>query len=262
MNKVLPILALSDNYIWAIPLAIDPADANAKQKVIIVDPGDHRPVVDCLRANNLQLAAILITHHCFDHVGGLKDLLAYQSVPVYGPSISPHPLVDHPVNAGDEIHFDDQLKLSAMALPGHTLNHIGFYTKGMAFVGDTLFAGGCGRLHEGSTAQMHASLNQLAALPEDTLIYGAHEYTTANLRFAQAVEPDNQALKQRMLDTHALRAQNQPTVPSTLALELATNPFMRCHLDSVKAAAEQHAGRPLSDAATVFAIVRFWKDTY
>ena len=250
------VAAFNDNYIWLIQSA-------HSDRVLIVDPGDAAPVLMALKTLKLTPAAILITHHHFDHTGGIAALTAQFSVPVYGPANEAIPGISHAASDGDQLHIaDDFAPLKVMDTGGHTPGHISYLTNHQLFCGDTLFAGGCGRLLGGTADQLFASLQQIAALPDHTDIFCAHEYTLANLQFALAVEPDNPDLQQRFADSQQLRAVNQPTVPSNLALEKASNPFLRCHVPAVKLAAEQQAGQPLNSSLAVFKVLRQWKDNF
>lgn len=254
MTHIWPVEAFSDNYIWIL-------EGSQSNRVTVVDPGDAAPVIAALDERELTVGAVLITHHHGDHVGGLPDLIRRYHPPVYGSSTESVPGVDHPVSDADVVALTDLgLAFEVLALPGHTSGHIGFIGDGCAFVGDTLFAGGCGRVFEGTMEQMHASVSRLAGLAAGTKAYCAHEYTLANLRFARAVEPDNAALADRLAAAEAARAEDQPTVPSTIGFELATNPFLRCSEPAVVASASAHAGRALAPGAEVFAVVRSWKD--
>jgi hydroxyacylglutathione hydrolase len=258
MPAIIPIPAFTDNYIW---LVRDGAHA------AVVDPGDAAPVLAYLEREELALSAIVITHHHADHVGGNAALLARFPVPVFGPARETIPGRTHALAEGDEITVPGLgLALRVLDIPGHTAGHIGYVGGdahgGVAFVGDTLFAGGCGRLFEGTPAQMAASLAKLAALPGSTRVYCAHEYTLANLRFALAVEPGNAALRDRQRRDQDKRDHGVPTVPSTIAEERATNPFLRAGEPAVLAAAEAHAGRRLADAVAAFAVVREWKNGF
>jgi len=275
--------AFSDNYLWLLTRGKDAA---------VVDPGDAGPVLAALRngdqtlaatdqmtpaplPSRLLLGAILVTHHHADHVGGIATLLASAEdlaaahIPVYGPDNEPIPLRTHALHDGDTVTVLDEL-MEVIAVPGHTRGHLAYYAPGAQalFCGDTLFAGGCGRLFEGTAAQMQASLARLAALPPATRVYCAHEYTLANLHFARAVEPDNPAVQARLLRTQAQRARGEPTVPSRIDEELATNPFLRVHEASVREALHRHlAGgvRPPADGADPvahFAALRRWKDVF
>ncbi|MDB5800918.1 MAG: hydroxyacylglutathione hydrolase [Rhodocyclales bacterium] len=251
--QIVPLSAFRDNYIWAM---------TAHGQCVIVDPGEAEPVLRFLLQHDLRLAAILITHRHNDHIGGVADLLEAWPVPVFGPALIA--LVTNPVKANDCIDLPGiDARASVMEVPGHTEEHIAFCCGEHLFCGDTLFAGGCGRLLGSSTAaELHASLQRIATLPESTQIYCAHEYTLGNLRFAQAVEPENEALKTRIAHCNALRASGLPTLPSRLGDELATNPFLRTEEPDIRNAAERHAGAPLGSPAAVFAALRAWKDTF
>lgn len=256
MLLVKPVPAFTDNYIWLI---INTDNRHAA----IVDPGDAQPVLATMDREHLIPTAILATHHHGDHVGGVPGILGIHPVPVFGPAAENIPGRTHPLREGDVVELDELgARFRVLEVPGHTAGHIAYYGHGMAFVGDTLFMSGCGRLFEGTPAQMHASLCKLAALPDSTRIYCAHEYTLANLRFAATVEPDNQDIAERIAVSKALRDDNQPTVPATLELEKRTNPFLRVHVAAVRSAACNHAGRPLEPGAEVFGAVRRWKDTF
>ena len=253
--------AFDDNYIWLIRRPNRP-------QVAIVDPGDAEPVLETIRAEGLEPVAILITHHHWDHVGGIADLLALYPIPVYGPANETIPHISHPLTEGDTVKLSAlNAEFRVMHVPGHTAGHIAYYARptgndmGLAFVGDTLFAGGCGRLFEGTPAQMHDSLSRIGALPDETQVYCAHEYTEDNLVFARIAEPGNLALQTRQEDVRQQRAQGLATVPSLLGIEKATNPFLRSGQPDIIRAAEAFAGRKLTTGAEVFAVVRHWKDT-
>ncbi len=259
MIAIEPVAAFSDNYIWLM------YDSDSR-RAAVVDPGDAAPVEAALKARDLALDCILITHHHFDHTGGINDLLAERDIPVIGPASDNIPQITRHLRDGDQVSVLG-LTFSAIAVPGHTLDHIALYTpdageQPVLFCGDTLFAGGCGRLFEGEPKMMYESLQRLSALPANTLVYCAHEYTLANLAFANAVEPDNRELAQRNDAARALRESDRPTVPSTLALELATNPFLRSDQAGVKTAAEAHCGTECPRDWEVFAAVRRWKDVF
>ncbi|MEX1031966.1 MAG: hydroxyacylglutathione hydrolase [Cellvibrionaceae bacterium] len=257
--NVIPVPAFRDNYLWLFHLDCD-------SRAYVVDPGDARPIVAALARHNLTLAGILITHHHPDHTGGIDPLLASGKVPVYGPAGGSVPQVTHPLKDGASITLDNQLSFQILTVPGHTLDHIAYFCAQGAdpvlFCGDTLFAGGCGRLFEGTPEQMYQSLGKLSRLPDPTQVYCAHEYTLANLAFAEAVDGDNHALQERIATEQSKRQQQEPTVPSTIALEKSTNPFLRCDQKSVKTAAESHCGRLLDSPQQVLAAVREWKDNF
>ncbi|QGZ37617.1 hydroxyacylglutathione hydrolase [Pseudoduganella flava] len=261
MNDTLDVLAVpafNDNYLWLV---------HDGHHAAVVDPGDAQPVLAALQAHGLTLTAILLTHHHGDHIGGVPELLQHYPVPVFGPRSDGIEAVTQPLGDGDTITVPGiGMRLTVLDVPGHTKGHIAYFRNvgpPWLFCGDTLFAGGCGRLFEGTPAQMAASLDKLAALPPGTKVFCAHEYTLSNLRFALAVEPENDALHARMADEAAKRERGVPTVPSTIALERATNPFLRYR--------EQRIARSLHDAGkldagappvAVFAALREWKNHF
>ncbi len=257
MNSIFAVPAFRDNYIWVLPDC-------AGQTAVVVDPGEAAPAHAALTERGLRLAGILTTHHHADHVGGVTELLErWPGIPVWGPAHEQIPGRTVAVSQRDEVALESLgLRLRVLDVPGHTAGHIAYAGDGMLFCGDTLFAGGCGRLFEGTATQMSASLGQLARLPGDTRVYCAHEYTEANLRFALAVEPENAALRQRYDKVRREREENRITLPSTMSEELATNPFLRCDQASVRESAAAHAGRDLPDTQAVFATVRSWKDSF
>ncbi|HUW50703.1 MAG TPA: hydroxyacylglutathione hydrolase [Sulfuricella sp.] len=249
--KIIPVPAFEDNYIWLICEG---------RHAAAVDPGDAEPVLDYIGHHGLRLVAILNTHHHGDHTGGNEDLLKHAAVPVYGPRHENIPGLTHPVGTGDTVQLPElSTDFSVLDVPGHTSGHIAYYGANSLFCGDTLFACGCGKLFEGTPAQMAASLQKLAALPDETKVYCAHEYTLTNIAFAKTVEPANVALLQREVRDHQAREQGRPTLPSTIALEKATNPFLRCDLPAVIEAASRYAGHALNDPVSVFAALRKWK---
>lgn len=254
MLTVTPIPAFNDNYIWALSNARD---------VVLVDPGDAAPCMAFLESHRLNLTAILVTHHHGDHVGGLAQLVARYRPRIYGPEQENILATTNPVAGGDIIHIENPaLEFSIIATPGHTLGHIAYFGEGMLFCGDTLFACGCGRLFEGTPAMMAASLNKIAQLPDETKIFCAHEYTLGNIRFAKSVDAGNPALIEREKHDQALREAGQATLPSTLALEKATNPFLRCHEPALIRAAQAMLKRSPRDAVEVFAALRRAKDVF
>jgi len=256
MNEITvhPVRAFQDNYVWTL---------RRGDEAVVVDPGDATPVLQYLRSENLRLTAILNTQHHADHVGGNAELLSQHSVPVYGPYDDRIPTVSHRVRENDRFTLDSlDVDFSVLEIPGHTRSHIAFYGGGMLFCGDTLFACGCGRLFEGTPAQMYASLSKLTALPDDTRVYCGHEYTVANIRFARAAEPTNPELRKWEEAATAMRNRDEPTLPSTLAQEKRGNPFVRCNQPAVIAAINAHTGKVLADPVSVLAALREWKNAY
>lgn len=256
MHSIIGIPAFSDNYIWLL----DNGDGTA----LVVDPGDAAPVEQALAERGLRLRAILVTHHHFDHVGGVQTLKQSHDCAVYGPANPAIPAVDHVLHDGDRVRVG-AFDFSILEVPGHTLDHIAYYQSGdepLLFCGDTLFAGGCGRIFEGDPPMMHASLSKLATLPGDTAVYCAHEYTLANLAFARAADPDNEDLQRREAEAQALRQRGAPTVPSTIALERATNPFLRSHLATLRAGLADVGRDSGGDPVSTFAELRAWKDSF
>lgn len=249
--------AFADNYLWLVH------GRSARTRVAVVDPGDAAAIDAALAAGVLTLDCILVTHHHADHVGGVAELAAKHRVPVYGPARETIPARTHALAGGDTVTLPGlDLTFRVYDVPGHTAGHIAYHGHGALYCGDTLFSAGCGRLFEGTAAQMLASLDQFAALPADTLVYCAHEYTASNLRFALAVEPVNADLVAHADLVTELRARLQRTVPTTLGLERRINPFLRTRLPAVRAAAERRAGHALADDAEVFATVRQWKNEF
>lgn len=256
MLNIQAIPAFNDNYIWFIE------DTDTRH-VLIVDPGDAIPVIKAIEQQKLIPVALLITHHHHDHIGGIVQLLEHYDIPVYGPKIATIPSVTHPLTANDTLIIDSAFPdISILDISGHTAVHIAFLFENKLFCGDTLFGAGCGRLLGGTAEQLFHSLQKIAQLPTDTKVYCAHEYTQANLSFAATVEPDNSDIQQRIIDTELLRQQGKPSLPSTLALELATNPFLRCDQPTVIQAAELFSGKQLLTAVEVFTELRLWKDRF
>ncbi len=257
MIKITPIPAFENNYFWVIQP--DPA----KAAVIIVDPGDAQPVLDFLRNQSLELAAIILTHRHQDHIGGVNRLLSETPVNVYGPASAAMPQVSHPLGDGDFFRLTNQ-EFQVISVPGHTWEHIAYYLADQSalFCGDALFAGGCGRRFDGTEEVMWNSLQKLAALPDDTLIYCAHEYTLSNLRYAAAIEPGNKAIKERLKHVEQLRSRDLITLPSLMGLEKRTNPFLRCDNAEVIAFARAHSNRTLESSAEVFGVIREIRDSW
>ncbi len=256
--RVQTIPAFIDNYIWLI------VDINSDQ-CVVVDPGDAAPVLSYLTKHQLTLTAILITHHHRDHVGGVGELLKQSQfpIPVYGPEKEATDVVTHPLKGGDCVNLFSSTTFHIIDVPGHTLGHIAFVDDASLFCGDTLFAGGCGRMFEGSAEQFQHSLTTLAKLPKTTNVYCAHEYTLANLNFALTVEPQNLALLARIDYCRQQRVCKKSTIPSTIEQELSSNPFLRVDQASVQhAIAENIEQPPVTDVIENFALLRSWKDTF
>ena len=254
MLKLRAIEAFEDNYIWTL--------ADADGQAIVVDPGDAAPVFAAID-KGLRPVAILLTHHHPDHIGGAEQLLQRFDVPCYAPVETRIGCATHRVGDGDTFDIPELgLHFTTLEVHGHTSSHVAFVDNGFVFCGDTLFSLGCGRMFEGTPEQMLASLDKLAALPPKTQVCCGHEYTLSNGAFASVIEPDNAALQDRLREAHALRDAGQPTVPSTMASELACNPFLRVDAPTVRAAVEKHLGVPCTDRVQVFAGLRRWKDGF
>ncbi|WP_044874579.1 hydroxyacylglutathione hydrolase [Pseudomonas sp. LFM046] len=259
MIKIDALPAFSDNYLWLL-------QDSESRRCAVVDPGDAAPVLAWLDAHpGWQLTDILVTHHHGDHIGGVVRLKEATGARVLGPAQENIPARDQALGEGDRVQVLG-LEFKVLEVPGHTLGHIAYYhedsKRPLVFCGDTLFAAGCGRLFEGTPAQMYRSLSRLAALPAATLVYCTHEYTLSNLRFAKAVEPANEATSARFDEVTRLREQGDISLPSSIALERATNPFLRVTETSVKQMADERAGRENPTPAEVFATLRAWKDQF
>ena len=284
MSSIITVPAFSDNYIW---LVCNKKCENKKQQAIIVDPGDPTHLIPLLEKENINPAAIIITHFHYDHGNGLPELLSrYPELPIYGPKneydlLKNYPAyppeygpasncfktiktLSNPLVCNEKITFDEiGCSFQIINIPGHTSGHIAYYDEEnkRLFCGDTMFAGGCGRVFDGTMKKLHDSLQIIKQLPEDTLVYCAHEYTLDNLGFAQWVEPDSGDIAARIDADRALIDNDQATVPSLLSLELATNPFMRTHLPHVAKQVAKATGKTLNNSTEVFTAMRMWKDS-
>lgn len=259
--QVVPVKQLSDNYAYLV------VDAEASVAAV-VDVAEAQPVLAAAEELGVSVRAILSTHHHFDHVGGNEELLETlpaATVDVYGYAgdAARIPGITHPLDDGDELALGS-LRARAMFIPAHTRGHLAYYFEheGMVFTGDTMFAGGCGRLFEGDAAQMKASLEKLAALPEDTLVYCGHEYTRGNLAFAATLEPNNRALAERRAEVERMLAAGQPSVPTTIALEKATNPFLRSESSELIESIRRQCPGVSEDSVGIFAATRELKDAF
>lgn len=252
------IPAFNDNYIWLL---------HNGQEAVVVDPGDAAPVLQVLADQQLKLVAILVTHHHHDHVGGIQSLLAtFPKAEVYGPAHESIPHRSQPLTESSTVVLPAlSLSLRVLEVPGHTAGHIAYFgfsdqNEAFLFCGDTLFSGGCGRLFEGTAEQMLASLQKLCALPPETLVCCAHEYTLANLTWALEVEPDNLQLQTYFNEVKQLRSAGQASLPSTLAREQKINPFLRTHIPTVQLSAAQYSSQTAASNTEVFAQLRQWKN--
>ena len=254
MINIEPIKAFNDNYIWLV---------TTNEGSIVIDPGEADQTVNFLKENGLTLEAILITHHHFDHTGGIEDMLLFKDVDVYGP-VNNISSINKQLMSGDLINVIG-IDFQVIEIPGHTLDHIAFYSETfeepILFCGDTLFSGGCGRVFEGTFEQMHASILKLKSLPANTKIYAGHEYTQSNLKFALEVEPLNQKLISRYNDVQNLISIGKPTLPSTLELELEVNPFLRCQTNEVQNSVIKKFNTS-NHEDEIFKALRQWKDNF
>jgi hydroxyacylglutathione hydrolase len=254
MCQIHAVAALKSNYIWFIQSAFN-------NHVIIVDPGEAKPALEFIENKQFQPVAIINTHQHYDHIDGIKELVDMYQIPVYGSALELVPALTHPIQDHSQIKISEHFPtFNILNIPGHTAGHIAYQFEDKLFCGDTIFGAGCGRLLGGTADQLYSSILQLTQLPAETQLYCSHEYTEANLEFALLIEPNNPAILKRKNTVKALRDKGLPTLPSTLELELATNPFLRCDNSAVKASAEQYAGYPLNHAVDVFRVLRLWKD--
>ena len=250
MLTITPIPAFDDNYIWLL---------HNKRYAVAVDPGDATPVIAVLKQLNLKLSAILITHHHSDHIDGVAALLTHQPAPVYAPQYETFHFEHIKLVEGDEVSLPEIAQnFKVMWLPGHTLGHIAYMNHDYLFCGDTLFGAGCGRLFEGTPAQMLHSLQRLKRLPPATQVFCTHEYTTKNIEFALTVDPNNSDLMDRKQQVKQLRAQQLPSLPSTIELEIKTNPFLRCNQTSII----EHAQTENKLELTIFTKLRSLRNHY
>jgi len=256
MLEIIPITALKDNYIWVLK-------NNKNRHAVIVDPSEPEPVLKFIKTEGLIPIAILITHHHWDHVGGIAGLTSEYNLPVYTPKKELVKGSTKLLAEGDIVNLPElDLNFSVLDVPGHTAGAIAYYSEKMLFSGDTLFTAGCGRLFEGTPEQMYRSLSKLKELPDDTLVYCGHEYTVSNLQFATSVEKNNKIIQKRLETAKQSRKGKKPTVPATLKIEKQTNPFLRCEEKSVVDAASLREGKKLADSIEVFATIRRWKDSF
>jgi len=254
MINIEPIKAFNDNYIWL---------ATTNEGSIVIDPGEAHKTIKYLKENDLNLDAILITHHHFDHTGGIEDMLKFRNVNVYGP-VNNIPSINKQLRDGDLFSVIG-IDFKIIEIPGHTLDHIAFFSENngnpVLFCGDTLFSSGCGRVFEGTFEQMHKSILKLKSLPANTKIYSGHEYTQSNLKFAMEVEPLNQKLISRYNDVQDLLNKGIPTLPTTLELELEVNPFLRCQAREVQNSVVKQFNTS-NHEDEIFKALRQWKDNF
>lgn len=250
MLEIIPIPAFTDNYIWLLRRGLH---------ATVIDPGEADAVMQILTDLSLTLDSILITHHHSDHIGGVEDLIKHYPAEVYAPRHGLYQFPHTPVAEGDTVRLHALgVNLSVMEVPGHTLDHVAYHGENYLFCGDTLFGAGCGRLFEGTAEQLYHSLQRFAGLPKGTLVYCAHEYTEKNLGFARVLEPENPLIAWREADTRAARKAGTPSLPSTIGLELETNPFLRCHISQIQAASKTGTDDPV----TVFSAIRMMRNHY
>lgn len=260
---VTPIDAFSDNYLWLLR-------APDGDGAVVVDPGDAAPIQAALAASGLRLVAILLTHHHADHVGGVAELVEQWSCPVYGPAGEDIPTIDRPLMGSDIFRIDALgAQFEVIDVPGHTLGHIAYRCdrlgddpRPLLFCGDTLFAAGCGRIFEGTPEQMLASLDRLAALAPDTLVYCAHEYTISNLRFAATADPESPLVAERLIEATRMRELGQRTVPTSIGIERETNPFLRSDAPAHARSLAVRLGREPASRVEAFAALREWKNVH
>ncbi len=258
MLKVHAVPTFTDNYVWII-------QSPTSSEACVIDPGDEGPVIAYLEQHKLDLVRVLITHSHFDHINGVNNLMAFKRVPVYGPDCADIPQVTHPQTEGSTFSIFNA-EFTVWHLPGHLPEHLAYVAKDgndtQIFSGDIMFSGGCGRIFVGSHQELKSSLDRIASLPSETLVYGTHEYTQSNLEFAKAVEPDNKAIDDRAAEVTTLRAAGTSTLPTSVATEKAINPFIRCDQTGVITATAQRLEREPNDALEVFTALREWKNGF
>lgn len=253
-SDIIPLPAFRDNYIWLL---------RHGDQAAVVDPGDAEVVERALQQHGLRLTSILITHHHHDHIGGVTALARKYRIDVFGPAGEDIPSLTRTVGEGDIVELPPLgLAFRVLAVPGHTATHVAYLGANCLFIGDTLFSAGCGRLLGGTAEQLHASLQRIAALPADTRVYSAHEYTLANLNFSLAADPDNPARDAWLAESRALRAAGEPTLPSTIGRERSINPFLRVDAPALIESVTRHAGARPPNPAACFAALRAWKDVF
>ena len=259
--NIFPIPAFNDNYIWALV-------GHDQTRVTVVDPGCADSVIQFLESNDYQLDCILVTHHHYDHVDGIADLLKYGqhnnwAVNVYGPMNENIPHCSHKLVENDTVYIPHlELTFTVIDVPGHTAGHIAYYAEDILFCGDTLFSGGCGRVFEGTPEQMHQSLLKLKNLPDDTLVFCAHEYTQSNLEFALNVEPNNLNLINYFNHVTNLRNNGKSTIPTSIGLEKNINPFLRTENSEIIESANLYSESANNSDSAVFKVIREWKNNF
>jgi hydroxyacylglutathione hydrolase len=257
MSIITGLKSLKDNYIWAI-------HGTDESRVVVIDPGEDKPVLEYLTHNNLKLDGILLTHHHWDHTNGVSGLLKhFPSIPVYSSEIDKVAGTTAFAAENQDITFQNfSSSIKVLNIPGHTLGHVAYVYDNALFCGDTLFSCGCGKIFEGTPSQMVASLQKLKQLPLNTLIYCGHEYTLTNIAFAQTIDPNNKALDIRKSEVEHLRNNNQPSLPTSLNIELQTNPFLRCEEPVVLSTLKKFGYIDKHDPTLAFAFLRELKNKF
>jgi hydroxyacylglutathione hydrolase len=259
--KFTPIPAFRDNYIWLI-------ENEASDDVFLVDPGQAEPALRHLDEHELTLSGVLITHSHNDHIGGINEVIASHPAPVYGPQCERIPQISSPVSEGTHVELWPGIAFEVLEIPGHLDEHVAYFFSGDAAnlpavcAGDTLFSSGCGRMFDGPPVAYKHSLDRLKRLPSETLVYCAHEYTLANLKFAVSIEPDNMNIRQKEVEVQQRLSDSKCSLPTTIASELATNPFLRCDNDRVKREVSRQSQQSLSNELETFTALRSLKDRF